>query len=149
MSNALTCSRMVEADDRHRQEKEKGLSAGRQESCGPLLCQSTHSMPPKSRVASFKRAADPLPDTLSPQLATLVSKPPDRGDWVYEIKLDGYRILARCQGGKARLFTRNSNDWTAKMASLAREVATLPSRQLGWMAKPSCSARTVSQISTR
>jgi len=81
-------------------------------------------MPPRG-LAPPKRAADPFPDTLSPQLATLVSKPPDRGDWVYEIKLDGYRILARCEGRKARLFTRNSNDWTAKMASLAREVAAL------------------------
>ena len=91
-----------------------------------LLCQSTESMPPRSRIASPKRAADPFPDTISPQLAALVSKPPDRGDWVYEIKLDGYRILARCEGGKARLFTRNRNDWTTKMASLAGEVATLP-----------------------
>jgi len=64
-------------------------------------------MPPRSRNAAAKRAADPFPDTLSPQLATLVSKPPARGDWVYEIKLDGYRILARCEVGKARLFTRN------------------------------------------
>ena len=78
------------------------------------------------RSLPLKKAADPFPDTLAPQLATLVSKPPDRGDWVYEIKLDGYRILARCEGGKVRLFTRNSNDWTAKMASLAREVAALP-----------------------
>jgi bifunctional non-homologous end joining protein LigD len=41
-------------------------------------------------------------------------------------KLDGYRILARCEDGDARLFTRNGNDWTAKMQSLAREIAKLP-----------------------
>ena len=97
-----------------------------------LLCQSTESMPPRSLTPPPKRAADPFPDTLSPQLATLVSKPPDRGDWVYEIKLDGYRILARCEAGKARLFTRNSHDWTARMASLAREVATLPVATGAW-----------------
>jgi ATP-dependent DNA ligase len=96
------------------------------QSHAPSIYASKESMPPRSRVASPKRASDPFPDTLSPQLATLVSKPPDRGDWVYEIKLDGYRLLARCEGGQARLFTRNRNDWTAKMASLAREVATLP-----------------------
>lgn len=89
-------------------------------------------MPPRSRNAPTKRVADPFPDTLSPQLATLVSKPPDRGDWVYEIKLDGYRILTRCEAGEARLFTRNSYDWTAKMASLAGEVATLPV-QTAWL----------------
>jgi bifunctional non-homologous end joining protein LigD len=51
---------------------------------------------------------------------------------VYEIKLDGYRILGRCEGGKARLFTRNGNDWTSKMESLAREIATLPA-QTAWL----------------
>jgi len=66
-----------------------------------------------------------LPDRLSPQLATLVDAPPKGGGWAYEIKLDGYRILARCEGGKVKLLTRNENDWTAKMQSLAREVARL------------------------
>jgi bifunctional non-homologous end joining protein LigD len=67
-----------------------------------------------------------FPDRLVPQLATLVDAPPKGGGWTYEIKLDGYRILARCDRGKVRLFTRNENDWTAKMQSLAREVANLP-----------------------
>jgi bifunctional non-homologous end joining protein LigD len=67
-----------------------------------------------------------MPDRVSPQLATLVSAPPTGAGWAYEIKFDGYRILARCENGEARLFTRNGNDWTAKMESLMREVARLP-----------------------
>ena len=67
-----------------------------------------------------------MPDRVSPQLATLVSTPPTSKGWAYEIKFDGYRILARCEGGRAQLFTRNDNDWTAKMESLAREVSLLP-----------------------
>ena len=82
-------------------------------------------MPSKRRLPA-KSATDPFPDELEPQLATLVSAPPTRGDWTYEIKLDGYRILARIQGGAVRLFTRNANDWTAKMPRLARELAALP-----------------------
>src|SRR5262249_48752729 len=35
------------------------------------------------------------------------------------------RILARLDHGKVRLFTRNGNDWTDKMPSLARELAAL------------------------
>lgn len=66
-----------------------------------------------------------LPAKVSPQLATLVDAPPRSDGWTYEIKLDGYRILARCEDEEARLFTRNGNDWTAKLQSLARELARL------------------------
>ena len=67
-----------------------------------------------------------LPERVTPQLATLVPAPPTAGGWAYEIKFDGYRILARCERGEVRLLTRNGHDWTAKMPGLAREVATLP-----------------------
>jgi bifunctional non-homologous end joining protein LigD len=74
-----------------------------------------------------------LPETLAPQLATLVTRPPaDPEGWVYEIKYDGYRLLARIEGASVHLFTRNGNDWTSKLAKLAKAVAALelPS---GWI----------------
>ncbi|MGB5954534.1 DNA ligase D [Pseudomonas sp.] len=67
---------------------------------------------PRKRSATGKKAA--LPDLLQPQLATLVDSPPS-GDWRYEVKFDGYRILARIDGDDIRLFTRNGHDWSAKM----------------------------------
>ena len=67
-----------------------------------------------------------IPDYISPQLATLVDAPPKGAGWTYEIKLDGYRILSRIEGGNVRLFTRNEHDWTRKMPLLAKEVAALP-----------------------
>jgi bifunctional non-homologous end joining protein LigD len=73
-----------------------------------------------------------LPETLSPQLATLVDKAPaDTNNWVYEIKFDGYRMLTRVQGGKLKLITRNGNDWTGKLSHL---VQALNSMELpdGW-----------------
>ncbi|WP_342052688.1 MULTISPECIES: DNA ligase D [unclassified Cupriavidus] len=66
-----------------------------------------------------------LPLAFAPQLATLVDAPPAQGDWQYEIKFDGYRLLARVDGDDVRLFTRNGNDWTSKLRSLAAEVRTL------------------------
>ena len=39
------------------------------------------------------RPATPFPDRLSPQLASLVDKPPVGSGWLYEIKFDGYRLL--------------------------------------------------------
>jgi ATP-dependent DNA ligase len=35
------------------------------------------------------------PGTIEPCIPTLVSKPPEGPQWIYEIKHDGYRLLAR------------------------------------------------------
>ncbi len=66
-----------------------------------------------------------LPLSLSPQLATLVDKPPTGPGWIYEVKFDGYRILARIDGDDIRLFTRNGNDWTPRLKALRDEIAKL------------------------
>lgn len=72
--------------------------------------------PAKASTATHKPKAGrkALPKVLQPQLATLVDSPPS-GDWRYEVKFDGYRILARIDGDDVRLFTRNGHDWSAKM----------------------------------
>ncbi|MFS2008129.1 DNA ligase D [Duganella sp. CT11-25] len=68
-------------------------------------------------AAAAPKAA--LPDSLSPQLATLVDAPPASPDeWLFEIKFDGYRLLARIDGKDIRLITRNGNDWTHKLQPL-------------------------------
>ncbi len=66
-----------------------------------------------------------LPLALFPQLATLVDKPPAGSGWIYEVKFDGYRLLARIDGKDVRLFTRNGNDWSARMDSLREEIGGL------------------------
>ena len=74
-----------------------------------------------------------LPKTLSPQLATLVKNvPADSQDWIYEIKFDGYRLLARIDGSSVRCMTRNGKDWTAKLPELAAAVGKLGIRS-GWL----------------
>ncbi|CUJ24431.1 DNA ligase D [Achromobacter aegrifaciens] len=77
-------------------------------------------------TAALPGKAAPLPVSLKPQLATLVDGVP-RGadDWSYEMKFDGYRILARLDGGSAKLYTRNGHDWTARIPRLAQELAAL------------------------
>ncbi len=69
----------------------------------------------------------PLPDMLSPELAQLVEAPPaNPADWQWEMKFDGYRLLARVDAaGAVRLITRNGLDWTARMPALAQAVAAL------------------------
>jgi bifunctional non-homologous end joining protein LigD len=90
--------------------------------------------PPK-KAARAARAQ--LPQFVAPMLATLVTEPPPAtnhaGEWVYEVKHDGYRLLARFDDdGAPRLFTRSGNDWTAKLPHLAAALAGLRLRN-SWL----------------
>ncbi|MBY8959695.1 DNA ligase D [Pseudomonas sp. MIS38] len=65
-----------------------------------------------------------LPAQLKPELATLVDSAPE-GQWSYEIKFDGYRIMARIDHDQVQLFTRNGHDWTHKLPQQAQALAEL------------------------
>lgn len=67
-----------------------------------------------------------LPEAFQPELATLVdAAPPDPENWVFEVKFDGYRMLARVEKGAVRLITRNANDWTDKLKPLHDELVRM------------------------
>ncbi|MFC0397129.1 DNA ligase D [Paraburkholderia rhizosphaerae] len=70
-----------------------------------------------------------LPTTFKPQLATLVDSPPAGDTWRYEIKFDGYRVLARIDHRNAkdpvRIYTRAGNDWTDKFSKQAQALAAV------------------------
>ena len=77
------------------------------------------ALPPQAAPAK-------LPLSLFPQLATLADGPPaDESGWIYEVKFDGYRTLARLEGEDVRLFTRNGNNWTNKLKMLHDDLAAL------------------------
>jgi DNA ligase D-like protein (predicted ligase) len=72
------------------------------------------------------RAATPSLGFIPPQLATLVKQAPDGPAFLHEIKLDGYRMAARLDGGDVRLLTRTGLDWTTKYPAIAEALAELP-----------------------
>jgi bifunctional non-homologous end joining protein LigD len=49
-----------------------------------------------------------------------------RDDWLFELKLDGYRLIANKSHGEALLLTRNGNDYTSVFPEIARAVKSLP-----------------------
>ena len=67
----------------------------------------------------------PLPATLAPQLASLASAAPTSGAWSWEIKLDGYRLMARIDGDDVKLITRGGHDWADKMPALVEALRSL------------------------
>jgi bifunctional non-homologous end joining protein LigD len=61
---------------------------------------------------------------------TQVKQPFHRDGWVYEEKIDGWRMLAYKDGRTVRLESRNGVDHTQRFPELAAAVAALPSRML-------------------
>ena len=81
--------------------------------------------PTRGKVHAEAVKAD-LPESLSPELATLVDAPPSTPeDWVFEIKFDGYRLLARVEGKTVKLFTRNGHDWSHKLSNLVTGMTAM------------------------
>jgi bifunctional non-homologous end joining protein LigD len=66
-----------------------------------------------------------LPDFVPPGLATLHENPPRGGQWLHEIKFDGYRLQARLDHGKVRLLTRKGLDWTHRFKPIAQAIVPL------------------------
>src|SRR5262245_8843173 len=61
---------------------------------------------------------------------TQVREPFHRPGWIYEEKVDGWRMLAYKDGGRVRLISRNGRDHTRRFADLAAAVAKLFARTL-------------------
>lgn len=74
-------------------------------------------------MASEKRKT---PARIQPQLVSLVARPP-AGDYLYETKFDGYRMMARIDNA-VTLVTKNGHDWTNRMPELAQDLSRLPVR---------------------
>lgn len=61
----------------------------------------------------------PLPDFVSPMLATAGDRPYEDPNWVHEVKWDGYRVQAVVRDGKVRIWTRNRADAAGYFPELA------------------------------
>ncbi len=64
--------------------------------------------------------------TVGLMLAETRAAPWSGPDWVFELKHDGYRLLASRVDGAAKLLFRRSSDATATFPEIARAVAALP-----------------------
>ncbi len=103
--------------------------ARRVPAAGPAALSDPAASPsPEAREPRLPGVAAALPDRLKPQLATLVEGVPRQADpdWLYEMKFDGYRLLARLDHGEVRLYTRNGHDWAPKLPHLVAALRRMP-----------------------
>jgi bifunctional non-homologous end joining protein LigD len=65
---------------------------------------------------------------IAPCLPTKVHTLPSGGLWLHEIKHDGFRIIARKDGPRVRLYSRPGNDFTRRFPLIVETLARLRSR---------------------
>jgi bifunctional non-homologous end joining protein LigD len=63
---------------------------------------------------------------IEPMLLLRSETLPEGEEWIYELKLDGYRALAIKSGGRVQLRSRNDNDFTSKYPAIAKALERLP-----------------------
>jgi bifunctional non-homologous end joining protein LigD len=81
--------------------------------------------PAKPAAVGHGKPLAHLPDFIPPQLCKPVDAPPRAPGWGHEVKLDGYRLQLRVEGGRVTLRTRKGLDWTDKFKALAKAAAKL------------------------
>jgi bifunctional non-homologous end joining protein LigD len=59
-------------------------------------------------------------------LAETRAEPFSKAGWVFEVKLDGYRMRAACEDGEAILYSRKGLDYAESFPEIARTVKAIP-----------------------
>jgi bifunctional non-homologous end joining protein LigD len=70
------------------------------------------------RRGSESIPAYPLPGFRGFQLCTLTDHIPVGGDWLFEMKFDGYRAQVAISGSNVVVYTRNGHDWTRQFKAI-------------------------------
>jgi len=67
---------------------------------------------------------------VEPMLLLATTKLPEGPDWLYELKLDGYRALALKSSGRVHLRSRNDNDFSSRFAPITRALERMPNESI-------------------
>jgi bifunctional non-homologous end joining protein LigD len=82
-----------------------------------------------ARTGKTKAArATQTPHFVPPQLCETRDKAPVGDDWLHEMKYDGYRVQIVLEDGRARLFTREGHDWSARFGALTKAAEKIPAQ---------------------
>src|SRR5437762_5476918 len=80
----------------------------------------------RSPIPFIAKLSSAKPRFDEPMKAKLMERPPAAGDWIYELKFDGIRLIAIKDRGKVSLLSRNQNDLSARFPEIVDAVKNLP-----------------------
>src|SRR4051812_5305952 len=78
-----------------------------------------------AKTKTIKSGIQAMPEFIPPMLATLTDRPFDSPDWIYEIKYDGYRTIARIEGNQVNLLSRNNLSFDEVFRPIAKVLTFL------------------------
>src|SRR5213593_2821263 len=93
----------------------------------PAAKRGDRTGPPK--IASLPDLPSAKARFIEPMKAKLVEKPPATGDWIYELKFDGIRLIAIRADKKVSLLSRNQNDLSARFPEIVEAIKNLAARE--------------------
>jgi bifunctional non-homologous end joining protein LigD len=105
--------------------KKKGNDEVRQ-TPSATVASATASRPAMASLPDLRSAA---PRFIEPMKAKLVEKPLATGDWIYELKFDGIRLIGVKKNEKVSLLSRNQNELTERFPEIVEAIRTLPVRE--------------------
>jgi bifunctional non-homologous end joining protein LigD len=125
------------ADERDAEwQSNRGEAAEERERRATAKARKTSAKPaqrggkPASASNDFSSELTGLPSAqprfIAPMKPKLLEQAPTGGDWVYELKFDGFRIIAVKNGRKVNLVSRNGNELAARFPEVADAVRALP-----------------------
>src|SRR6516225_1857743 len=79
-----------------------------------------------SQAGGLRNLRNAKPRFIEPMKAKLVENPPATGDWIYELKFDGIRLIAVKSNKKVSLLSRNQNDLSARFPEIVDAIKNLP-----------------------
>ena len=80
------------------------------------------------RSSKAAEQSSPLPRWIPPQLTQLTEAAHSGPQWLHEVKLDGFRMAARIERGRAQLLTRTGLDWTDKYPNVVAALAKVAAK---------------------
>ena len=90
--------------------------------------QKSRTAPLRSNSAAKRSYSAAYPGFIEPCHPAERDRPPASGNWIHEIKADGYRAQVHVRDDKVMVYSRRGHDWTQTFASIARAAEGLAVR---------------------
>jgi bifunctional non-homologous end joining protein LigD len=104
-------------------------SAIKKKEVGREVAHASHLPILDSRTGGSRHLNKAKARFIDPMKPRLLEKPPATGDWIYELKFDGIRLIAVKTGKKVSLLSRNRNELSGRFPEIVEAVENLPARE--------------------